>query len=97
VTASKIIDRILNLIGSRSTMLETEWDAINSTHDNALERAFGKLEKAKIQAFAKYYEKGQISATDRILLVSMLKPKLPKTKKVKDVPIPGTEKWGKKK
>ncbi len=96
MTASKIIDRVLSLIGSRSTMLQVEWDAINETHDNALERAFGSLEKAKVQAFAKYYEKGQITEKDRLILLSMLKPKLPKVKKVKDAPIPGTEKWGKK-
>lgn len=78
-------------------MLETEWRSINSTYDNALERAFGSLEKAKSQAFKTNYEIGYVSAKERDMLTSMLSSKMPKTErepKAITTPIPGTEDWG---
>lgn len=92
-----MIDRLLGLMASRSTLLKLEWDAMNSKHDLALEKAFGSLENAKRDAFANIYRDGKITEKDRTILRSLLQAKMPKRKmaeRVKTPPIPGTEEWG---
>jgi len=97
MTATEIIERLLRLMTMRSVMLQLEWDTVNAKYDNALEKAFGSLESAKVDAFITNYQIGYITAKEKSKLSSMLRSKMPRV----DVrlveltpPIPGTEKWG---